>query len=58
MGRYVPLILAKPYVHGIVWNQLRDFEPHDFPHGGLIDLRRQPKPALAQLAAIRRAHLK
>lgn len=56
--RYVPLLLAKPYVHGIIWNQLRDFEPHDFPHGGLFDIRRHPKPALRQLASIRRAHLK
>ena len=58
VSRYVPLILAKPYVHGVLWNQLRDFEPHDFAHGGLFDLRRQPKPALRQIAAIRRAHLK
>ena len=55
---YVPLLLAKPYVHGVLWNQLRDAEPHDFPHGGLFDLRRHPKPALRQLASIRTAHLK
>ena len=58
VGRYVPLLLAKPYVHGILWNQLCDFEPHDFPHGGLFDLRRQPKPALGRLAAIRQAYLR
>ncbi|MFC1597379.1 hypothetical protein ACFL5Q_05500 [Planctomycetota bacterium] len=56
--RYVPLLLAKPYVHGIHWSQLRDSEPHDFPHGGLFDLRRHPKPALRQLASLRQAHLK
>jgi hypothetical protein len=56
--RYVPLLLAKPYVQGILWNQLRDAEPHDFPHGGLFDLRRHPKPALRLLASIRTAHLK
>ena len=57
VSRYVPLLLAKPGVHGIIWNQLRDSEPHDFPHGGLFDLRRHPKPALRQLASIRKAHL-
>lgn len=58
VSRYVPLLLAKPCVHGVLWNQLRDAEPHDFPHGGLFDLRRHPKPALRQLASIRTAHLK
>jgi len=57
VARFVPLILVKPYVQGIVWNQLRDAEPHDFPHGGLFDQRRQAKPALRTLAAIRRAYL-
>ncbi len=58
VSRFVPLLLAKPYVHGILWNELCDFEPHDFPHGGLFDLRRQPKPALRRLAAIRKAYLR
>jgi len=58
VARYVPLLLAKPSVHGIFWSQLRDAEPHDFPHGGLFDLRRQVKPALRQLGAIRSAYLK
>jgi hypothetical protein len=56
--RYVPLALAKPFVHGVIWNQLRDAEPHDFPHGGLFDLRRHPKPALRQLASVRSAYLR
>ncbi len=58
VARYVPLILSKPYVQGVIWNQLRDSEPHDFPHGGLFDLRRHPKPALRTLASIRQAHLR
>jgi hypothetical protein len=52
--RYVPLLLSKPLVHGLLWAQLRDSEPHDFAHGGLFDLRRQPKPALSQFASIRK----
>jgi hypothetical protein len=55
--RYVPLLLSKPMVHGVFWSQLRDSEPHDFAHGGLFDLRRQPKPALRQFASIRKSFL-
>jgi hypothetical protein len=55
--RYVTLLLAKPYVDGILWNQLRDAELHEFPHGGLFDADDHPKPALRQLASLREAHL-
>jgi hypothetical protein len=54
---HLPLILAKPAVQGIVWNQFRDGAPHDFPHGGLLDDRGQPKPALRTLALIRQTLL-
>jgi hypothetical protein len=53
--RYVPLFLSKPIVQGVIWSQLRDSELHDFPHGGLFDARRHPKPALRQFASIRGA---
>jgi hypothetical protein len=58
VNRFVPLLLAKPSVQGILWSQFRDSEPHDFPHGGLFDLRRHPKPALRQLESIRQAYLR
>ncbi len=58
VNRYLPLFLAKPNVRGVLWSQLRDSEPHSFPHGGLFDLRRHPKPALRQLASIRQAYLR
>jgi hypothetical protein len=58
IARYVPLILAKPAVQGIFWNQLRDSVPHDFPNAGLLDDQRRAKPALRTLAAIRALHLK
>jgi hypothetical protein len=58
VNRYLPMFLAKPNVRGVLWSQLRDSEPHSFPHGGLFDLRRHPKPALRQLASIRQAYLK
>ena len=52
-ARYVPLLLAKPCVAGVFWNQLRDATPHDFPHAGLVADMRQPKPAFRALAGIR-----
>ena len=57
-ARFVPLALAKPSVRGVLWNQLCDSKPHDFPHAGLFDADRQAKPALRTLAAIRNTHLK
>lgn len=57
-SRYIPLMIAKPYVQGVLWGQLRDSEPHKFPHGGLFDIRRHPKSALRILASIRQAHLR
>ena len=55
IARNVPLCLAKPLVHGVFWNQLRDQESLDFPHAGLFNPR--PKPALRTLAAIRQAYM-
>jgi len=55
--RYLSLFLAKASVQGVLWTQLRDVEPHDFPHGGLFDLRRHPKPVLRTLASLHQAYL-
>ena len=43
VARFVPLLLAKPMVQGVIWNQLRDSNPHGFPHGGLFDGHRRAK---------------
>ena len=53
IAQYLPLMLAKSSVQGVMWNQLHDSEPHNFPYGGLFDLRRRPKPALHTLASLR-----
>lgn len=58
VDRYLPVLLSKPLVQGIFWNQCRDSEPHPFAHGGLFDLQRHPKPVLRHLASIRQAHLR
>jgi hypothetical protein len=54
-AQYVPLMLAKPMVQGVIWNQLRDSVPHEFANAGLFDSRNQAKPALHTLAAIRQS---
>ena len=58
VARFVPLALAKPMVQGVLWNQLRDNELHDFPNGGLFDDRRHRKPAMRLLGSIRHKYLK
>ena len=58
IARYVPLMLAKPSVQAVFWSQLRDSVPHDLPNAGIWSDRRQPKPALRTLAAIRAAWLR
>ena len=55
--RLVPLLLAKQCVHGIIWNQLDDTQPHDFPHGGLLDTAGTAKPTLQTLSSIRTEHV-
>ncbi len=57
-ARYVPLLLAKPMVQGVIWNQLLDGQPHRLPHGGLFDATGKPKPVVNTLATIRQAVLK
>jgi hypothetical protein len=57
VARYMPLILAKPAVQGVFWNQLSDALPHEFPHAGLLDEHGQPKAAMEALAAIRSQYL-
>ncbi len=58
VAKMVPLLLVKPIVQGLVWNQLLDNQVHDFPNAGLFDERKQAKPALRTLASIRQTHLK
>ena len=53
----VPMLVAKQCVHGVIWNQLDDAQPHDFPHGGLFDGQHQPKPGFDALVKLRREHL-
>ncbi|QDU97255.1 hypothetical protein [Lignipirellula cremea] len=55
--RLVPLLISKQSVHGLVWSQRCDANPHEFPHGGLFDAQHEPKPALESLRSLREKHL-
>ena len=57
VARYVSLMVAKPGVQGVFWNQLRDCQPHDFPHASLFT-RQGPKPAMATLISLRQGCLR
>ena len=55
-AQILPVLMAKSFVQGIVWNQLSDVDS-DFAGGGLFDTNCQPKPALQTLIDLRRQHL-
>ena len=55
--RFLPMMLAKQCVQVIVWNQLHDREPHDFPHSGLYNATGLAKPGLQTLREIRQEFL-
>ncbi|MGC3966648.1 MAG: hypothetical protein QM775_04550 [Pirellulales bacterium] len=55
--RVVPMLLAKPSVQGIAWQQYRDDELHELPHAGLIDGQGRSRPVATALAALRKDHL-
>jgi hypothetical protein len=44
--KILPLLMAKPAVQGVFWNQWDDSQPHDFAHGGMLNANKLPKPAL------------
>ncbi len=48
------LLVTKPVVQGVCWNQLQDNQPHRFPHGGLVDAQGHPKPAWLRFKQLRR----
>jgi hypothetical protein len=55
--QFVPMLLAKPAVQGIAWQQAYDGKSAALPGAGLFDAAGKPKPALQELAALRSEHL-
>lgn len=54
---YIMMLLASPMVRGVFWSPWCDFEPHEFPHGGLFDFAQKPKPVTRFLAEMRKEWL-
>ena len=55
--QFIPIAISKQAVQVVIWNQLDDGLPHEFPHGGLFDRDGEPKEALQTLRAIRQKYL-
>jgi hypothetical protein len=53
---YLPLLMAKQQVVGIYWGHYLDSAEHQFPHAGLLRLDNAVKPALHQIAALKKLH--
>ena len=51
------MLLAKQPVQAIIWNQLSDAVPHDFPHGGLLDAAGQAKPCFEAFRNLRQQYV-
>jgi hypothetical protein len=56
-GSVLPMLLARSAVQVVVWNQISDGEPHEFPHAGLFDAKHQPKPTLDLMRDLRKSLL-
>ena len=57
IGRHLPMLLGKASVQAILWNQLSDCQPHEFPHGGIFDANSHPKPVFKTLCSFRSEYL-
>lgn len=40
----LPMAVARPGIHGIIWRQWSDLDDHRFPKAGLVDEFGEPKP--------------
>ncbi len=57
LKRMLQLVLAKPYVSSVIWNQLTDQPNCRFPMAGLLTEDLQPKPALSSLQECRQKYV-
>ncbi len=53
----IRMLLAKPTVHAIIWNQMSDQLPHGFANAGLWDSLGRAKSVLSGAAKLRQAYL-
>jgi hypothetical protein len=50
-------LIARSTVQIVLWNQLSDDGPHEFPNGGLFDHNQQPKLTLDLMRDLRKSCL-
>ncbi len=53
----LPLLLGRNNVQIVLWNQLTDAAPHEFPNSGLFDKQNYPKPVVRLFRDLRKSHL-
>jgi hypothetical protein len=53
LSTVLPMMVARPTVHGLIWRQWQDRDDHRFPCGGLCDDQGNEKPIAKALATIR-----
>jgi hypothetical protein len=53
----LPLLLSRSTVQVVLWNQLSDKRPHEFPHSGLFDGKQQAKPLLQTMRELHKSYL-
>ena len=51
------LIVAKPIVQAVLWNQLSDHDNPNHPQAGLLDANGNPKPVVNSMRSLRESHL-
>jgi hypothetical protein len=57
-AQFAGLALCKPFVVSVLWPQVSDAEPHQFPNASLFDADGAAKPALSSLRYLRETHLR
>ena len=51
--QWISHLLTHDSVLGVVWRQLSDAVPHDYPHGGLLDRQQAAKPVMQSIKTLR-----
>ena len=52
LGAIYRLAMSRPYIKSICWQDIADLPVHVIPHGGLLDSKLAPKPALKKFCLL------
>ncbi len=53
LATVLPMMVARPSVHGIIWRQWQDSDDPRYPHAGLVDDAGVPKPIMKEIEKLR-----